>query len=89
MTMMYPVPGVVDPIVFATPVEVELEPIYESVPAITQPRSAEDLKCAAIMLEKLRRREDVVPDDSQPQSAGPYDSQRVIDAVIEKLLCVL
>ena len=73
----------VQAILIDLPAQIELAPIYEERPAYKPQRSASDQRCAALMLEKLCRREDVL------HASAPQDADQVLDAVVEKLLDVL
>jgi hypothetical protein len=83
MMMIYATPGDAQPVLLDLPETVELGPVYGEKPARKPQLSASDLRCAALMLEKLRRREDVL------DRAVPDDAGRVLEVVVEKLLEVL
>lgn len=66
MTSMYSAYGAVEPLNLSVPKRV---------------RSDEELDCAAIMLEKLRRKEEPLPPID--------DADRVVDVVVDRLFQVL
>jgi hypothetical protein len=89
MTTLYQDHGVAAPIIFSTPMQLELQPIYGSIPAINRQRSTSDIRCGSIMLEKLRRREEITPDDFFNSLPKPHAGEHVVDAVVDKLIDVL
>ncbi len=48
--------------------------------------SQEEIATAELMLEKLRRREDAAPDVFTEPLPKPFDADRTIEAVVEKLI---
>ncbi len=78
MTMMFSVPPVPDVILLPPAEEARLEPVYLEMPVIRPQRSAEERRCAVVMLDKLRRGEDLLP--------AACDGDRAMDVVVDKLI---